>query len=177
MVGIELRKGGRAAPTIRLASPADTPAMARVLAEAFAAFQPLYTPGGFAATTPSAEEIVQRFGEGPLWVAEQASGIVGTASAVVKGAGLYVRSVAVLPAARGRGVGQALMAAVEAYARAEGCQRMFLSTTPMLNSAIRMYEGLGFQRSDEGPHDLYGTPLFTMVKNLPAGRSVGRVPD
>ena len=160
----------RAASIIRLASPADAPAMARVLAEAFAAFRPLYTPGGFAATTPGAEVIAQRFGEGPMWVAEQDGALVGTASAVVKGTGLYVRSVAVLPAARGQRVGQALMAAVEGYAVAQGCQRMFLSTAPVLTSAIRMYEGLGFARSDEGPHDLYGTALFTMVKALPAGR-------
>jgi hypothetical protein len=40
---------------IRLAVPADAPAIARVLAEAFAAFQPLYTPQAYAATTPGAE--------------------------------------------------------------------------------------------------------------------------
>ena len=150
--------------------------MAQVLAEAFAAFEPLYTPGGFAATTPGAEVIAQRFREGPLWVAELDGAIVGTASAVAKAAGLYVRSVAVLPVARGQGVGQALMATMEAYALAQGCERMFLSTTPVLTSAIRMYESLGFQRSGEGPHELYGTPLFTMEKVLPAGRSGGRKP-
>jgi len=134
-------------------------------------FKPVYTPGAFAATTPSAEAIAARFGEGPLWVAELNGAIVGTASAVAAGAGLYVRSVAVTPAARGQGVGQALMAAVEAYAVAQGCERMFLSTTPVLTGAIRLYERLGFARSDEGPGDLHGTPLFTMVKKLPAGYS------
>jgi hypothetical protein len=43
---------------------------------------------------------------------------------------------------------------------------LFLSTTPFLTHAIVLYEGLGFQRSNEGPHDLFGTPLFTMVKTL-----------
>jgi hypothetical protein len=46
------------------ASLVDAPAIAHVLAEALAAFQPLYTPGGFAATTPSAEVIAQRFSQG-----------------------------------------------------------------------------------------------------------------
>jgi ribosomal protein S18 acetylase RimI-like enzyme len=82
--------------------------MARVLAEAFAVFEPVYTPGAFAATTPSAEAIGERFSEGPKWVAEQPGALVGTASAVAKDTGLYVRSVAVLPAARGQRVGQAL---------------------------------------------------------------------
>jgi len=96
------------APIIRLALPADAPAIAQVLAEAFAVFQPLYTPGAFAATTPSAEVIAERFGDGPLWVAEAQGAVVGTASAVVRGDGMYVRSVAVLPAARGQRLGQAL---------------------------------------------------------------------
>src|SRR5260370_227302 len=43
---------------------------------------------------------------------------------------------------------------------------MYLSTTPFLDRAIRLYERFGFQRSDEGPLDLFGTPLFTMTKRL-----------
>jgi len=140
--------------------------MAAVLAEAFAEFRAQYTPGAFAATTPGVEAIEQRFGEGPMWVAEQAGVIVGTASAVPKAAELYVRSVAVLPAARGQRLGQALMREVEEYALAQGFRRMLLSTTPVLTRAIRMYESLGFQRSEEGPYELHGMPLLTMVKEL-----------
>jgi GNAT superfamily N-acetyltransferase len=162
---------------IRLATHADAPAIAQVLAEAFEAYRPLYTAGGFAATTPGAALIAQRFGEGPQWVAEAEGVVLGTAGAAPKGSGLYVRSVAVVPAARGQGLGQALMAAVEAHALAQGFERLFLSTTPVLASAIKLYEGLGFVRSADGPHDLHGTPLFTMVKTLPAGRSAGRVPE
>jgi short-subunit dehydrogenase len=40
-----------------------------------------------------------------------------------------------------------------------------LSTTP-LTRAISLYEQYGFRRSDEGPNNLFGTPLFTMVKVL-----------
>jgi ribosomal protein S18 acetylase RimI-like enzyme len=151
---------------IRRARPADAPAMAAVLAEAFAEFKTQYTPGAIAATAPSAEVIAQRFAEGPQWVAEADGVIVGTASAAPKGSGLYVRSLAVAPAARGRRLGARLMRQVEAYARAEGFQRMVLSTTPVLTGAIQMYAALGFERSGEGPWDLFGQPLFTMVKIL-----------
>jgi hypothetical protein len=170
---------------IRLATPADAPAMARVLADAFAVFEPLYTPGAFAATTPSAEAIGERFSEGPMWVAEQAGAIVGTASAVAKGTGLICAQCGGAAGGEGAaggpgantapGVG-AGVAAVEAYAVAQGCQRMLLSTAPVLTSAIRMYAVLGFERSDEGPRDLHGTPLFTMVKVLAAGHSAGPAP-
>ena len=154
---------------IRRALPADAAAIASVLAAAFAEFKVLYTPGAFAATTPGAEAITQRFGEGPQWVAELNEAIVGTAAAEPKGAGLYVRSVAVLPAARGQRLGARLMRMVEAYALAQGFQRLFLSTTPVLTGAIQMYAALGFVRRDEGPSDLFGQPLFMMVKPLPAG--------
>jgi ribosomal protein S18 acetylase RimI-like enzyme len=107
---------------IRFALLADAPAMAAVLAEAFAEFKAYYTPGAFAATTLSASVIVERRREGPLWVAEWQGLIVGTASAVPKGTALYVLSVAVRPAARGQRLGQALMRHVEAYAVAQGFQ-------------------------------------------------------
>jgi len=151
---------------IRLAQPADAEAMAVVLAAAFAEFRGLYTPGAFAATTPSAEVIAQRFAEGPQWVAEAAGALVGTASSVPQGNGLYVRSMAVAPAARGQRLGARLMQQVEAYARTNGFQRLFLSTTAVLTSAIQMYAALGFARSAEGPGDLFGQPLFTMEKVL-----------
>ena len=37
-------------------------------------------------------------------------------------------------------------------------------TTPFLSSAIRLYEGFGFRRTNDGPQELLGTPLFTMKK-------------
>jgi hypothetical protein len=38
--------------------------------------------------------------------------------------------------------------------------------TPFLNTAIRLYEAFGFRRMNDGPHDLFGTPLFTMEKTV-----------
>jgi putative acetyltransferase len=72
----------------------------------------------------------------------------------------------VRPTARGQRIGERLLAQVENFAVAEGLGRLFLSTTPFLDRAIRLYERLGFQRINEGPHDLFGTPLFTMEKFL-----------
>jgi len=63
-------------------------------------------------------------------------------------------------------LGALLLKATEDFALAQGHKRLTLSTTPFLNQAIRLYERYGFQRTADGPHDLHGTPLFTMVKNL-----------
>jgi GNAT superfamily N-acetyltransferase len=83
--------------------------------------------------------------------------------------GLCVRGMAVLPAARGLGVGRRLLAQVEAFAVENGCVRLFLSTTPFLTRAIRLYEDFGFRVTNDGPHDLFGTSLFSMEKMLTAG--------
>ena len=97
---------------------------------------------------------------------------MGTISAIPKSAGLYIRSMAVLPSSRGHGIGQLLLQAVEQFAIAQSFRRMFLSTTPFLAAAIRLYDQFGFQRSNEEPHELFGTSLFTMIKLLEPANQV-----
>ena len=151
---------------IRLAGPGDAAAIAGVLHESFVEFRALYTDGGFAATALDAYEILARMREGPVWVALRAGVVLGTVAAVVKDDSVYLRGMAVLPTARGFGAGASLLQQAENWARAEGFHRLFLSTTPFLHSAIRLYERYGFRRTDVGLHDLVGTPLFTMQKTI-----------
>jgi GNAT superfamily N-acetyltransferase len=110
--------------------------------------------------------VLARMQEGPVWVALGEGVMLGTGAAVVKSESIYIRGMAVLPSARGSGVGKRLLRQIEAWAVSEGYARLFLSTTPFLNSAIRLYEKSGFRRTDEGLHDLFGTPLFTMEKTV-----------
>lgn len=154
-------------PEMRLAGPGDAARIASVLSASFSEYKASYTPGGYAATVLDAGEIGGRFGEGPVWVASLAGEVVGTVSVVDRGDALYVRSMAVVPAARGRRVGESLLRRVESYARERGRARLVLSTTPFLRRAIRLYEKFGFKRNGDGPHELAGTPLFTMEKILP----------
>ena len=120
----------------------------------------------YPSTTPEVDAILLRLDEGPLWLALHEHQTVGTASVVPKGTGFYVRGMAALPEARGLGVRRRLLEQVELYAVEKCCERLFLSTTPFLSRAIRLYEGFGFRASDRPPHDLFGTPLFTMEKVL-----------
>lgn len=147
----------------------DAPAIARVLREAFAEYEPLYTAAAYRATTPTAAQIERRWHEGPVWVARLGTQVVGTIGAVHRDGALYVRSMAILPAARTRGLGGLLLQEVEHHATGEQCTRLFLSTTPFLTGAIRLYERFGFVRTTDGPHDLSGTPVFTMEKVMPRG--------
>ena len=151
---------------VRDATAADAHAIAALLVAAFAEFEPRYTPAGYRATTPSADEIRHRLINGPAWVGERDGTIVGTVSALSTPTGVYIRSMAVDPRSRGGGIGQALLSQVERFATGLGARRLFLSTTPFLAGAIRMYDRAGFRVTAEGPHELGGTPLMTMVKPL-----------
>jgi ribosomal protein S18 acetylase RimI-like enzyme len=151
---------------IRLATPADAPQISSLLNESFAEYRPQYTEGGFAATTPTTDQVRHRMQEGPIWIAEQDGHVVGTVSVVSQGEELYIRGMAVAPSARGSGLGELLLSEIERFALDGSYRRLTLSTTPFLLRAIRLYEHHGFQRTEAQPHDLFGTPLFTMVKNL-----------
>ncbi len=150
------------------AGPQDAVAIANVLHESFVEYEGLYTRQGFAATTPNADQILARMREGPTWVASQGATLFGSVAAVVKGQSVYMRGMGVLPAARGLRVGARLLQCVEDWTVGQGCCRVFLSTTPFLKAAICLYEGAGFRRTEDGPRDLFGTPLLTMEKNLSA---------
>jgi ribosomal protein S18 acetylase RimI-like enzyme len=151
---------------IRLATASDLPEVASVMHASFAEYRSLYTGEAFLATTPTKEQLACRMQEGPIWVVTTGENKVGTVSVVVRNDDLYIRGMAVLPAARGLRLGELLLNHVEEFAREKSCKRLVLSTTPFLLSAIRLYERAGFQRTDEGPHDLFDTPLFTMAKDL-----------
>jgi ribosomal protein S18 acetylase RimI-like enzyme len=152
---------------VRFATVDDAESIAAVLRLAFVEYQALYTTQAFAATTPPAETLRERWSEGPVWVALENDRLVGTVAAIIKGNALHVRSMAILPAARGHGLGKLLLLEVEKLANAHGLRRLVLSTTPFLLAAIRLYERHGFQRTADGPHELYGTPLITMEKDCP----------
>ena len=152
---------------IRRATPADAADIAEVLRQSFVEFEPWYTPKGFAATTPDEHAVKRRMDEGPIWVALWGDSIVGTAAAVFNGEkGLHVRGIAVIPSARGRGLAESLLNELQTFARSSGYQRLSLTTTPFLSSAIRLYERFGFLRVPDGADDLFGTPLLTMAKDL-----------
>ena len=151
---------------IRLSESSEAEHVAAVLRESFAEYEALYSPQGFAATTPTIEQVLNRFKEGPVWVAVIGGHIVGTVSAVLHAEHLYIRGMAVLPMARGKRAGDLLLEEIERFAALSNQSCLVLSTTPFLIPAIRLYQRHGFRRTDEGVQDLFGTPLFTMQKTI-----------
>jgi predicted N-acetyltransferase YhbS len=60
-----------------------------------------------------------------------------------------VRLLAVAPAARGQGVGAALMQECMHRARHSGARALALHTSDIKNAAMRLYERMGFRRAPE----------------------------
>ena len=158
-IGIVIRRAGRN----------DAAAIESVLERSFLEFRNLYAPDAYAATVLNEKQILERMDHGPVWIAVENRTVLGTVSLVRRDDGCYIRGMAVLPAERGRGVGRLLLDEVESYAKSWNCFRIYLNTTPFLITAIQLYERSGFRRIDEAHVPVYGTPLFTMEKNLAPG--------
>lgn len=99
-----------------------------------------------------------------FWIAEDGPRALGcVALARMEDDGTYgeVKSLFVDPAGRGRGVGAALMEALEVQARAEGIALLRLETGDTLDAAHRLYARAGFVPCgpfgayEEGPHSVF----------------------
>jgi GNAT superfamily N-acetyltransferase len=84
------------------------------------------------------------------FVAEEGDGVVGIVAGMPFGDHLEVISMWVDPDHRGRGVGDALLAAVVAWAKAEGAVGLCLAVAQSNHSARRFYERAGFIPSGPG---------------------------
>ena len=149
---------------IKLAGSSDATTIARLLVTAFEEYKQLYTKKAFSATTLGPYKIKERIYNQAIWVALFDGVVCGTISLVPDGNTLFIKSVAVAPFARKRGVGKLMMKHAEATALNLGLTFLELTTTPFLCKAIKLYESFGF--TARGQKDLYGTPLIRMVKNL-----------
>jgi GNAT superfamily N-acetyltransferase len=163
----EMKKASVHDVEIRLATRDDAATISEVLLESFSTFRDQYTPEAFEIVTPSAELIIERFAEGPMWVAIVDDKIVGTASVLPEPEWLYVRSMAVVPSARGMGIATKLLDVIEAYAIGERFEKLFLYTTYFSTGAVELYEKHGYIRGrDTTADEWYGTPGLAMEKNL-----------
>lgn len=147
-----------------MAGHSEAAAISALIYDAFADQKSNYTDGAFAATTPGVAEIEERIKDKTVWVAIVKDEIVGTASCVTIGEGLYIRSVAVDRSVRRNGIARFLMDHMEKLALENDHKWLKLTTTAFLLPACRLYESLGFKQN--GFEILYGTELVKLKKIL-----------
>jgi DNA-binding MarR family transcriptional regulator/GNAT superfamily N-acetyltransferase len=98
-----------------------------------------------------------------LWVAEQDGGIVGSIFVMPSDGtegSAQLRMLYVEPAARGQGVGTALVEQAVGFARDSGYHRMRLWTHTIQESARKIYAAAGFKIVETMPEDNFGREMI-----------------
>lgn len=162
--------------TLRDLRPEEGPALGRLLVAVYSALEGFPTPeeqpgyyamladiGAFAAK-PGVRVLVARTDQdrlagGVVYFGDMAQyGSGGTATQERDAAG--IRLLGVDPDVRGLGVGKALTKACLDLAREQGRAQVILHTTRAMPQAWRMYEALGFRRSEDLDFEQAGFPVF-----------------
>lgn len=152
-----------------------TPDLAAVRAVAAAANAEFADPMGtrlFAGYLANVLDVERRAREAVVLVAERKGVVVGTITLYpdIHEEGMPVRmsdgtagirATAVDPAARGHGIGGALVEAAIQRARADGASAVALHTAGCMRDAMRLYERHGFRRMPE--HDYVANEFFDAV--------------
>ncbi|MCJ1706053.1 GNAT family N-acetyltransferase [Microbacterium sp. VKM Ac-2923] len=150
--------------TIRLIAPEEYAVVGRATADAYR-----HSYEGLSdAYLASLADVASRVAQGEVWVAVEADGdIVGSVwvprpgerlSELAREGEVDFRQLAVSPAARGRGVGEALTRHVVAVARGRGAHRVVMNSGPEMLGAHALYLKLGFRRLTEREHSVEVEP-------------------
>ena len=152
---------------IRAAQPADTPVLLELIHAAFAEYAgQLDPPSGAPAET--AASLLRLFEDGEAAALATVAGApTGCVFLARHGVEMYAHRLAVLPAWRGQGVGQALMAWVEERAQVAGCRYVRVAVRLALPDNIAFYARRGYTAIIESSHPGYRTPTFVhMTREL-----------
>ena len=132
---------------VRAAVSSDADAMARVIAavaeEGSIGTEP---PVDIEARARRFRDALAHGGAGGMWVLDVEGRVVGLAGAHESDTtGVLAIGMALLPQARGRGAGRALLDAILDHARARGSHKIELEVWPDNARAVALYTRVGFQ--------------------------------
>lgn len=154
-------------PRVVLAEMAEAPLAHRIMQEAFEEYRGVLEPPS-SVHTETVEEVQRAFATGGAVLAWEGDLAVGSARFQPRPDYLYVGRVSVLPDWRGRGIGAAMMTALESHARALGLPEIRVEVRLSLPSNVALYRRLGYRTISEQPHPR-GPAFWTVI----LGKGVG----
>ena len=135
--------------SVRLAAPADLPAVREIVTAAYAR----YLDRMDRPPAPMLADYAAEVASGRLWVAgEPVTGLIELTEA---GDSLHVANVAVHPSAQGTGLGRRLMEFAEEQARQRGLTRLDLYTNEVMTENQAIYARLGYRETARRTEDGY----------------------
>lgn len=142
------------APRVRLARPAEFGTVRHVtlrgyLDDGFGDEEYAQLLADVEGRAAHSEILVATLGEGPVVGAVALAYWPSPVAEVGREGEAVFRMLAVLPQARRRGIGEALVRECLQRAQHRGCHAVALSTMPTMHAAHRLYERLGFHRMPE----------------------------
>lgn len=135
-------RGNRRDPLIRAAQPHEAAQLAGLAARAYG----IYVGRIGRRPAPMDADYQSPIRDGRAFVADDRGSIVGLIVLVPHPDHLLIENVAVEPARQGRGIGRALMAYAEGYARAHRLLELRLYTNAAMTENLSLYPRFGYQR-------------------------------
>ena len=163
---------GEVQPVLRDFCDADAAAVRQLALAGFEEFRDAYSD--WPAMSASISQMPALAKAGELIVAELDGKLVGAVTYVAPSrpkADFFdatwpiIRMLVVDPAARGKGVGRALMAESCCRAKRDGAHVLALHTSPIMTAALAMYRAIGFRFQRNAP-EIYGVPSAVYLMQL-----------
>jgi len=152
---------------VRRAKPEDIEGIHTVIKLAFEDYRKTgYREAAIQSAIISKSEIQQRINEELMLVAEADKQIAGTVTGEIDCESMLVKTLATHPGFQNLGVGTRLMEELEKEAVEAGCYKISLFTTPVMKSAIHLYEKLGYEREGVLKKQFHGIDLIAFGKIL-----------
>jgi ribosomal protein S18 acetylase RimI-like enzyme len=148
---------------IQSASDADAATIVKILHEAFREYDGVLNPPS-GVRNESADTVRAKMQTGQWLLAYSDGRAVGCVWCEPRDGFMYLGRLAVLPAQRGRGIGNALIDSVEARAKNAGFTRVRLGVRTALHEMRAAYERRGYVFVETHTHEGFTAPTYVILE-------------
>jgi GNAT superfamily N-acetyltransferase len=157
--------GADVAVTIEFVGPDQAPVVRDLMRAAFSEYDAVLTVPS-SSMWETVEDVADHIAEGGAVLASVGPDTVGSGRYALRDDHVYIGRLSVLPTHRGRGIGAAMMLALEQRALTEGRIEARISVRTMLPKNIELYERLGYVVTARYQHERGNEIVVDLKKQL-----------